>query len=123
MDGIDVQMFNLGASFQHNDDKIYFGASNDLIELDLKKISKDKNDGKVIFTHLKINQSKIYPNQEYNDRIVLNKNLSYLNEITLTDKERSFSVGFVNNDFNERNKFAYKLIGYQDQWINLGHVK
>ena len=123
MDGIDVQMFNLGASFQHNDDKIYFGASNDLIELDLKKISKDKNDGKVIFTHLKINQSKIYPNQEYNDRIALNKNLSYLNEITLTDKERSFSVGFVNNDFNERNKFAYKLIGYQDQWINLGHVK
>jgi signal transduction histidine kinase/AraC-like DNA-binding protein/AmiR/NasT family two-component response regulator len=123
MDGIDVQMFNLGASFQHNDDKIYFGASNDLIELDLKKISKDKNDGKVIFTHLKINQSKIYPNQEYNDRIVLNKNLSYLNEITLTDKERSFSVGFVNNDFNTRNKFAYKLIGYQDQWINLGHVK
>jgi signal transduction histidine kinase/AraC-like DNA-binding protein/AmiR/NasT family two-component response regulator len=123
MDGIDVQMFNLGASFQHNDDKIYFGASNDLIELDLKKISKDKNDGKVIFTHLKINQSKIYPNQEYNDRIVLNKNLSYLNEITLTDKERSFSVGFVNNDFNKRNKFAYKLIGYQDQWINLGHVK
>jgi signal transduction histidine kinase/AraC-like DNA-binding protein len=49
--------------------------------------------------------------------------LSYLNEITLTDKEKSFSIGFVNNDFNKRNKFAYKLIGYQDQWINLGHVK
>jgi signal transduction histidine kinase/AraC-like DNA-binding protein/AmiR/NasT family two-component response regulator len=113
----------LGASFQYNDDKIYFGASNDLIELDLKKIRKEKNDGKVVFTHLKINQSKIYPNQEYNDRVVLNKNLSYLNEITLTDKEKSFSIGFVNNDFNKRNKFAYKLIGYQDQWINLGHVK
>jgi len=122
-DGLKVTMFNLRAAHNYNNKTLYFGGNDDLTYASLDKINHIQETGNLIFTDLKINNNKVYPNQELNGRILIKKNLAYLDQITLSNKEKSFSIGFVNNDYKEKSKYAYKLIGYQDQWINLGYQK
>jgi len=118
---LDISMFNLGSSYNFKDSYIYFGGIDNSYQVDLEKINQTPTRGNLLFTDLKINKNKIYPNKEYNGRVVLNKNLNYIDEVTLNHKEKSFSVGFINNDFVKGTKYAYKLIGYQDKWIDLGY--
>ena len=122
-DGFNVDMFNLGAVFNYNNEKIYFGAVDDLLELDLLKISNNSSSGELIFSNLKINNELVYPNKKFDGRVVIDKNISYLKEITLNHKEATFSIGFFNNDFKEKNKYKYKIEGFQDQWIETGTRK
>lgn len=122
-DGLKVTMFNLRAAHNYNNKTLYFGGNDDLTYASLNKINNKQNIGNLVFTDLKINHDKVYPNQELNGRILIKKNLAYLDQITLSHKEKSFSIGFVNNDYKEKSKYAYKLIGHQDQWINLGYQK
>jgi len=122
-DGLKVTMFNLRAAHNYNNKTLYFGGNDDLTYASLDKINHIQETGNLIFTDLKINNNKVYPNQELNGRILIKKNLAYLDQITLSNKEKSFSIGFVNNDYKEKSKYAYKLIGYQNQWINLGYQK
>ena len=118
---LDISMFNLGSSYNFKDSYIYFGGIDNSYQVDLEKINQTPTRGNLLFTDLKINKNKIYPNKEYNGRVVLNKNLNYIDEVTLNHKEKSFSVGFINNDFVKGTKYAYKLIGFQDKWIDLGY--
>ena len=122
-DGLKVTMFNLRAAHNYNNKTLYFGGNDDLTYVSLDKINHIQKTGNLVFTDLKINNNKVYPNQELNGRILIKKNLAYLDQINLSNKEKSFSIGFVNNDYKEKSKYAYKLIGYQDQWINLGYQK
>jgi len=122
-DGVKVTMFNLRVASNDNNQTLYFGGNDNLTYASIDKINYKQDTGDLIFTDLKINNNKIYPNEELNGRILIKKNLAYLDQVNLSHKEKSFSIGFVNNDFKDKSKYAYRLIGYQDEWIKLGYKK
>src|SRR5690606_4729500 len=57
--------------------------------------------------------------EQINGRILLDKNISYTDKITIKASENDFSFGFVSLHFMnpEKHLFAYKLEGYQENWI------
>lgn len=57
------------------------------------------------------------------ERVKLNKPLSYITDIDLSYEDYFFSLDFALLDFSapKRAHFAYKLQGYDEQWIDIGN--
>src|SRR5690606_25370502 len=73
----------------------------------------------VLITDLKIHNKAVGIGEELNGRILLDKNISLADKITIKASENDFSIGFVSLHFTnpEKHLFAYKLDGYQDDWV------
>jgi signal transduction histidine kinase/DNA-binding response OmpR family regulator len=73
----------------------------------------------MIFRDFRIFNKSIPYGQKYNNRILLEKPIFNTDKIELKYKENSFTIEFtaLNYFFPEKNKYAYKLDGFDNQWI------
>jgi signal transduction histidine kinase/ligand-binding sensor domain-containing protein len=71
------------------------------------------------FTNLKINNISVGINTKINDRIVLVKPIYMTNSIELTQADKVFSIEFSALHYSSpnKNKYAYKLEGFDKEWI------
>ncbi len=123
-DGLQNSSFK-GWSLKTRDGEMFFGGTDGFNSFYPKEIDikRNKTIPKVYITGMKIFNNPVHINIPVNERIVLTKDISQTSEIVLTHKEIQFSFEFIALDYSspEKNKYAYKMEGFDDDWVYVGN--
>lgn len=96
-------------------DLVYFGNTEGLIAIDPNNLYKDSDTIQVSLTGLSVLGSLVYPNQgKY-----LKKDISCADVIHLHERDQIITINFSTKKYNSVNqtRYAYRLKGYNDKWI------
>ena len=103
------------------DGKMFFGGPDGFNSFYPDQIIYGQNQNKppVIITGLKIFNKLVKINDTINNRVLLQNNISETRELVLTYQENNFSFDFIALDYTtpEKNKYAYKMEGFDSEWI------
>jgi ligand-binding sensor domain-containing protein/signal transduction histidine kinase/DNA-binding response OmpR family regulator len=125
-DGLQSNEFNIGASFKSNTGELFFGGINGLNRFFPRNSKDDKQPPKVVITNLLL-LNKTVPiisidNQTTgkNAAFTLDSAIHLTKDITLTHKDNIITFEFSALHFRnaKKNKFAYKLVGWDNDWVN-----
>jgi signal transduction histidine kinase/ligand-binding sensor domain-containing protein/DNA-binding response OmpR family regulator len=118
-DGILSNSFLWNSSFKSKDGEIFFGGINGLIGFYPERILDDTTTYPVFISKLIVQNKEVKIGDEINGRKILSKNIQYTDKFTLSHLETSFSLEFVSfNSINpEETQYAYKLEGFDKEWI------
>ncbi len=118
-DGLQSNEFNTGAFFKSSSGEMFFGGINGFNFFYPKDITIKDFVPEVIFTDIKLFNKTVSVNDSNS---VLAKVISETEQIELSYKENQISFDFAILDYYApaKNRFAYKLEGFNDRWIQLG---
>ncbi len=118
-DGLQNSNFK-GWSIKTRDGEMYFGGPDGFNSFYPEIIEKRRNHHKphLMITGFKILNKRVKIDNVINGRVILNEDISLAKKIVLTRKENQFSFEFVALDYTspEKNKYAYKLEGFDEDW-------
>ncbi len=114
-DGLVSNEFNNNAVHKANDGTLYFGGPFGVSSFKPGAIKINNIIAEVVFTDLSINGEKVQPGDER----VLKTTLPYSDQITLKHNQANFTLNFTLPNFinPEKNQYAYKLTGLEEDWI------
>jgi ligand-binding sensor domain-containing protein/anti-sigma regulatory factor (Ser/Thr protein kinase) len=133
--GLQGLEFNQGSSHKGHSGTLYFGGSKGLNYFIDKEVRASDYKPPVVFTGLKIFNKEVSVNPGksaslHASKIELNegntyflpKKIGFLNDITLTYRESVISFEFASLDFSNphKNQYAYKMMGFDDNWNYMG---
>lgn len=120
-DGLPSSVCNRNAIFKDKDGIIYIGSTNGYVAFNPREIVFNKNVPKARFTDLLITNQVIKPNVEYDGRVIIEKSITDINEITLHYGETNFTILFSALNFihPEKNKYKYMLEGLDNKWTEI----
>ena len=105
--------------------EMFFGGANGFNSFYPGEIRHNENQNKptVVITGLKIFNKPVKIKEKINNRIILDTDISETKTLKLTYKENFFSFDFVALDYTTplKNNYAYKLDGFDNEWINCGN--
>ena len=118
-DGLQENEFNVRASYKGWDGLIYFGGPNGYNVFAPGKIRDNTTIPNIVFTNLLIFNKPVKIGDDNN---ILTNDIGQSNEIELTRKHSVFTIEFaaLNLIAPEKNQYAYKLKGFDQQWNNVG---
>ena len=118
-DGLQGKEFNQSSALSTSDGEIYFGGPDGLNAFYPDEIKEDTTVAKMIFRDIRIFNKSILYGQKFNNRILLEKPIFNTDNISLKYQENSFTIEFIalNYFHPEKNTYAYKLEGFDNQWI------
>ncbi len=120
-DGLQSNNFRMNAYFKNEDGYMFFGGLRGLNIFHPNDLKENTIPAQPKLTGLKINDKEVEVNEEFNGRAVLEKSLSHLSkEINLKYDENTLTFEFAGLHFAapEKNKFKYKLDGFDKDWVN-----
>jgi signal transduction histidine kinase/ligand-binding sensor domain-containing protein/DNA-binding response OmpR family regulator len=119
-DGLQGKEFNRSSALCTSDGEIFFGGPDGLNAFYPDEIKEDTSVSRMIFKDLRIFNKSILYGQKYNNRILLEKPIFNTDKIALKYDENSFTIEFtaLNYFFPDKNLYAYKLDGFDNQWTN-----
>jgi len=111
--------FNDNAAFKTRKGELIFGGPSGFNIIDPDKIRKPVFHPQIVFTSLQLLGNNVEPGELINNRVLLPKSLTQLQEINLKYKENVFTIEFALLDFGQsvNNKFAYMLEGFNPDWM------
>ena len=114
-EGLINQHFYWNSAMRDDSGVIYLGSEGGLIEV-LGENAESKPKGKLIFTHLMVDNQDVMPDGEY-----LSEDISIASSIQLRESNRSFSISFSALDYGneEQTMFSYRMKGLEDEWNTL----
>lgn len=116
---IPIKSFYYGCSAQGPDGTIVFGGDNGFISLHAQDLIPNNYKPKVFITSLEINNHLVNTGDEVDGDVLLDKDISFVNDLTLENTHRSsITFGFSALHFWQPsiNVYAYKLEGFDDEW-------
>jgi len=118
--GLPVNQFNFKSGYKHTDGTLYFGTVDGMISFRTENISVNDTPLEVRITNLFLHNNSITPNSEEK---ILSQPIFNTSKIELEYNQTEIGFEFVAIDYaaSEQNKFAYKLEGYDDNWIEVGN--
>jgi signal transduction histidine kinase/ligand-binding sensor domain-containing protein/DNA-binding response OmpR family regulator len=118
-DGLQGYEFDQRSCFKGRDGTLYFGGADGLNIFHPDSIRDNPNVPPVVLTDLQIFNKSIKPRSEG----PLKQSVSTTEQVTLSYKHSVFSFEFAALDYAapEMNQYAYKLEGFNDDWIDLGN--
>lgn len=118
-DGLQGNEFKPRAAFQTNDGEMFFGGPNGLNSFYPDNIQYNTVIAPVYITDFQIFNQSVFPNQKDSPLV---KPISETKEITLNDEQSVFSFQFsaLNYTLPNKNKYAYKLEGFDTEWNFIG---
>lgn len=118
-DGLPSSVCNQNAIYKDTNGKIYVGTTKGYVSFYPNKIKMNNVPPKPRFTDLIIAGQTINPNEEYRNRIILDKSITNLDQIILKYDETNFSITFsaLNYIHSEKNEYKYQLEGLDKEWI------
>ncbi len=122
-EGINNIQFHEKASFRDQSGMIYFGGNFGLTYFRPNEIDSSISPSpKIILENLYINNKEVVPESQGK---TLNKSLSFTDEITLTHKEKNFSINYLAFDyFSSHNiKYSFMLKGFDKEWQDAGNLR
>ncbi|GAC19129.1 two-component regulator propeller domain-containing protein [Paraglaciecola arctica] len=135
-DGLQSNEFNVGASFKSKTGELFFGGINGLNRFFPGNSKDDKQPPKVVITNmLLLNQSVPIAatasqtiNSQTPDNQIIEKNTNFsltkaihaTKSIILTHRDNiiTFEFSALHYRNTKKNKFAYKLVGWDKDWVN-----
>ncbi|WP_369047973.1 response regulator [Tenacibaculum sp. UWU-22] len=119
-EGVYISQFNIRSIFKDTKNIIYVGGTDNLIYFNPHNISDEKPlNREIVLTHLRIDNTTVTPNDTIYGKQIIDKDFSYVKKLKLPSKVKSFSIGFINNDFGKGVSplYKYKLVGYHNEWV------
>jgi signal transduction histidine kinase/ligand-binding sensor domain-containing protein/CheY-like chemotaxis protein len=118
-DGILSNEFNSNAYFQNENLQVFFGTPNGLLYFRPHEITEKPIFSSPVITSLKIFNKPVFPSDTINNSVILIKDISYSNNITLSYNNYLFTLEFsaLNYSSPEKIKYKYKLEGFDKEWI------
>ena len=114
-DGLQSNEFNTGAYHKGKSGRMYFGGVNGYNEFYPDSIKDNTFIPPVVITDFLLFNKSV----NISDTTVLKQHINYVQDITLNYNDYIFSIEFstLNYRQSEKNKFAYKLEGFNEDWI------
>jgi signal transduction histidine kinase/ligand-binding sensor domain-containing protein/DNA-binding response OmpR family regulator len=118
LDGLQGRAFNENAALKTRKGELLFGGSNGFNLFHPAAIVPDSQLAPLVFTDLRIFNKSVGIGEKVNGRILLSQSIIRTNTITLKYDENVLSLEFaaLNYSSAEKNKYAYKLEGFNDDW-------
>ncbi|MGA9637818.1 hybrid sensor histidine kinase/response regulator transcription factor [Flavobacterium sp.] len=118
-DGLQSNEFSELASFKRRNGELIFGGVNGFNAFYPNQIKDNSIKPKTVFTSFSIFNKPINIGEDFDGRVILNQSINTIEEIELLYSENSFSVEFsaLNYTAPRKNSYAYKLEGFNDEWI------
>jgi signal transduction histidine kinase/ligand-binding sensor domain-containing protein/DNA-binding response OmpR family regulator len=119
LDGLQGTAFNENAALKTRRGELIFGGANGFNIFNPGTITPNKNIPAVVLTDLQIFNKSIGIGEKIDGRILLPQAISQTNAVTLKYNEDVLSFEFAALDFSntEKNKYAYKLQGFNKEWL------
>lgn len=110
--GLQSLQFNPEASYRTREGRLLFGSVDGFYDFDPAAIGTDTFAPPVVITGLRV----------FNEPAKLPAALPSLDRITLSYRDKVFSLEFAALDFTlpRSNEYAYRMAGFSDQWLPLG---
>ncbi|WP_439483311.1 two-component regulator propeller domain-containing protein [Cyclobacterium plantarum] len=121
-DGVLINSFHSGASFQEKSGKIYFGGSNGLVGFQPEAISEEFNVPEVVLTKLTVNNQVLHVGDGVDGETILENSIQNTKKVNLNYSQNHLSLTFAVNDFfgPDNVSYAYQLKGMNEEWVYLG---
>jgi len=118
--GVQNNNFVLGAGFSSSDGEIYFGGADGFNYFNPQYFKKNRNVAPVLFTDLKISNTSILAAADG----PIKEHISVAKDVYL-DYKQNFTLSYVSVNYTapEQNRYAYKLEGFDNDWIDAGNSK
>lgn len=119
MDGLQSGEFNHYAAIKTSRGELIFGGAKGFNIFYPGNITINKVAPAVVLTDLQVFNKSIAVGEKSNNRIILDKSISETKEITLDHNDNVISIEFAALNFanSEKNKYAYKLEGFNKEWL------
>ena len=107
-----------GAALRASDGRLYFGGFNGITAFTPGDVHENSVPPSVVITDLQIFNKSVRPGQgEHAD--VLKMAIEHTRSITLMEQDSVFSLEFAALHYAapQRNRFAYQLVGFDDDWV------
>lgn len=118
-DGLPSNEFAKGAHFQDAQGMIYLAGINGVTIFQPEEIHIRQQASKVAITGLQVYNTDIRPGKEYEGKVILSRDITSTEHITLKYDERHFTFNFITFSYHapQKNRFAYRLSGIDKEWI------
>ena len=122
LDGLQSNEFNRGACYLNSRGEMFFGGVYGFNVFRPEEIKMNPDPPPVIISDLKLFNKSVVPGEKDSP---LERHISETEKITLSHRQSSFGFEFValNYLLPEKNSYAYKLEGYEDEWNYSGRSR
>ncbi len=117
-DGLQGYEFNQRSIWVTSDGEVAMGGTRGMNVFRPNDIVYNQKLPKVMFSALRVGDTEVSVGEEVNGTVVMPEALGHDGQIFLTQAHPSFTVMFGSDDFSmpEKNRFQYKLDGFDDAW-------
>jgi len=119
-DGLINNNFRQSSSFNGNSGYFYFGGLNGLTIFKPSEIKLNGIGPKIVLTGLKVKNKIVeIDTEKQNDNSFLSRSISETKEITIHEGDQIIALDIVvqHSTIPAKNKLAYKLLGFNDNWV------
>ena len=118
-DGLQGIAFNENAALRTRSGDIVFGGAGGFNLFNPSTILPDRTIPSIVLTDLQLFNRSVNAGEKYGGRVILPRAISETGAITLKSNEDVFAIEFAALNFlnPEKNKYAYKLEGFNKNWI------
>jgi len=117
-DGVQGQVFYPLAALKGKDGELYFGGTNGFTIVNPKELTQNEYIPKAFISEFFIDNQPANP---YREKSSSTDNYSFPEKIVLNHNEVNFGFRFSSDNYliPEKNRFRYRLKGYDDRWIEV----
>ena len=114
-DGLPGNVFNYNSFFKDSKGEFFFGGFNGMVSFFPEQIKDNNMVPKAVFTRLKLFNKPVSINDGTE---LLSENISLTKAVTFSYHQNIFTVDFalLNYIKSEKNRYAYKLEGFEQDW-------
>jgi signal transduction histidine kinase/ligand-binding sensor domain-containing protein/DNA-binding response OmpR family regulator len=120
-DGLQSNEFTQNSCLRARDGELYVGGINGFNSFYPDSIKDNDAVPPIVFTDFKVFNKSVLPDQQS----ILQKHISESDQVTLRYDQSVFTFEFAALNFllKEKNQYAYKLEGFDDQWNFIGNQR
>ena len=117
--GLNDNLFNRNSPVVMSSGELFFGNSKGFVVFDPAAISTNRNSPPIVFTNLLVLNKPVAVNAEGSP---LTEAINHTARIKLTHEDAVFTLEFssLNFQMSAENKYAYRLLGFDNDWIFAG---
>ncbi len=125
MDGLQNCEFNMRTLKKFSTGELMVGGMYGVNYFHPDEIRFNKALPKVFFTRMTLFNEEVKIGKEYDENVILDKTLDAMEEVKLEYNQNVFGVQFASDNFilPEKMKFAYKLEGFNADWLTTSENK
>ena len=121
LDGLQNREFNKRSSYLTSAGEVILGGISGFNIFSPQSIKYNQTAPKVVFTNMTLFNKDVNIDSTYSGKIILDKALNHTKSVRLKYSQNIFSIGFSGMNFMlpEKNRYAYKLEGFNDEWLEV----